>query len=196
MSPLWHTVPSKRHTQLPTGLTHFSPVHTHLAKHFNHVWEHRRGHYCVAAHLAWSGSEVWWQTDLRSVSPHLYSYYFLLAYEKLFLQSVQLNILLLFYCYLFALIFIITSPERTFSYYSVFHFTYQCNYCTVCFSQNRWHWCILRTPAMLQYQLCVQYDSGELGVWVSPIGAHWIDKYALYPILIRCVNAIYMIYSQ
>ena len=43
---------------------------------------------------------------------------------------------------------------------------------------------------------CVQYDSGELGVWVSPIGAHWIDKYALYPILTRCVNAIYMIYSQ
>ena len=34
---------SKRHTQLPICLTHFSPVQTRLAKHFNHVWEHKRG---------------------------------------------------------------------------------------------------------------------------------------------------------
>ena len=34
-------------------------------------------------------------------------------------------------------------------------------------------------------------------MWVLPIGAHWIDKCALYPILIRlCQCNIYMMYSQ
>ena len=56
--------------------------------------------YCVVDMVLWPDQDRRWDADwftCRSVSPHLYSYfYFFLAYEKLFMQSAQLNILL---CY-------------------------------------------------------------------------------------------------
>ena len=38
----------------------------------------------------------------------------------------------------------------------------------------------------------VQYDSGKLGLWVYPNGAHWIDILFWYD----CVNAIFIWHSQ
>ena len=109
-----------------------------------------------------------------SVSPHLYSsLYFLLAYKKLFLQSVQLNIYCItvtnkyLLCYLFVLVhwFHQHIPERQSKPFLtvVFFIVLQCNYCTGCFAKigNIGVFSELQQCCSIN---CVQYDS--VGLWV------------------------------
>ena len=144
--------PSERHAQLPIGLTHCSPVQTQRAKPLTHVWGHREATgelCCVVEELLWPDQDrrggADWCTR-TSVSPHLYSsLYFLLAYKKLFLQSVQLNIYCItvtnkyLLCYILVLVhwFHQHIPERQSKPFLtvVFFIVLQCNYCTVSFAK-------------------------------------------------------------